>query len=159
MAGNDEHQRHHAFQYNEYLSMSEDGGSQPESPGMLNVQHLSANHFQSDDTEVPAKVMKRPISSGSSGSRNFTFTAAPKRDLQIAKKHSTNLLDVPQVELSSNQETDKPTNRETATAQGKNQQRSGSQIFHASVSTDSICIVQLLKRQSIIPVTKNNHLI
>ncbi|ERF74563.1 hypothetical protein EPUS_00693 [Endocarpon pusillum Z07020] len=127
MAGANEHQRQHASQYYEYLPMSEDGRPQPESPGMPNVQHLSMNHPQSDDTEVPAKVMVRPISSGSSGSQNFTFGVPRNRNIHIAKKHSTNLLDFPQGELSSNLDAGKPTDGEAVAARGSNQRSPAAQ--------------------------------
>ena len=129
MASTNEHQRQHASQYSEYLPMSEDGRPQPESPGMLNVQHLSTIHLQSDDTEVPAKVMVRPISSGSNGSQNFTFGVPPNRNIHIAKKHSTNLLDVPQGELSSSPDAGKPTDGEASAARGNNQRRSEVKSF------------------------------
>lgn len=129
MADANEHHRQHASQYYEYLPMSEDGHPQPESPGIPNVQHLSMNHPQSDDIEVPAKVMVRPISSGSNGSQNFTFGVPRNRNIHIAKKHSTNLLDFPQGELSSNQDTGKPTDGQAVTARGNNQRRSEVKSF------------------------------
>ncbi|KAF7505224.1 hypothetical protein GJ744_001153 [Endocarpon pusillum] len=107
--------------------MSEDGRPQSESPGMPNVPHLSMNHPQSDDTEVPAKVMVRPISSGSNGSQNFTFGVPRNRNIHIAKKHSANLLDFPQGELSSNPDAGKPTDGEAVAARGNNQRSPAAQ--------------------------------
>jgi hypothetical protein len=68
---------------------SEDGCQHPESPGMQKLQHLATTRLGNDEPEVPAKLVRRPISSGSTELQEYSYAAAPKRDMHIAKKKST----------------------------------------------------------------------
>lgn len=67
---------------------SEDGCQQPESPGMQKLQHLATTRLGNDEPEVPAKLVRRPFSSGLTELQEYSYAAAPKRDMYIAKKKS-----------------------------------------------------------------------
>ena len=79
----------------EQLTLSDDGYQHPESPGMQKLHRLGTTELAADESEVSANLMRRPTSTGSAGISDYTYGTAPKRDLHIAKKHTTALYGVP----------------------------------------------------------------
>ena len=87
---------------------SDDANPQLESPGMQKVNHLSTNTVEPDEPEVAANFMTRPISSGSTEVRAFTYGTPPKRALQIPKKQAASLYPISQPELHANSNANQP---------------------------------------------------
>ena len=101
-------QQNASLPIDEHFLESEDGVPQPESPGMQKLQELTTIQFDPNESEVPAKLMQRPISSGSTELRDYTYGTAPKRDLHIAKKNTTALYGVAHGELHAEGSAAKP---------------------------------------------------
>jgi hypothetical protein len=87
---------------------SDDAHALLESPGMLKVNHLSSSKIELDEPEIAANFMTRPISSGSTEVRAFTYGTPPKRGLQIPKKQAASLYAVSQPELHANPKANQP---------------------------------------------------
>jgi hypothetical protein len=96
---------------------SEDAVAQLESPGMQKVNHLSNNVIEPDEPEVAANFMTRPISSGSSNIRAFTYGTPPKRTLQIPKKQAASLYPISQPELHAKPNSNQPVKADASIGQ------------------------------------------
>jgi hypothetical protein len=103
----------------EHLPESDDGFQPPESPGTQKLQRLATTRLEVDEPVVSAKLMERPVSSGSTGFRHYSYGAAPKRDLHIAKKQAAALYGTPKPKLNPEHKGDKPRTEGIAFIQAK----------------------------------------
>lgn len=101
------------FSTDQHFPSSECAYQQAESPGTKRLQDLATTELEFDEPEVSAKLMERPISSGSAELQGYTYGAAPKRDLQIAKKPATALFGVSNSKLRA-----RPPTRESPVEHG-----------------------------------------
>jgi hypothetical protein len=83
----------------QHCSGIEDESQEPESPGTQKLQHLRTTQTTTEDSDVSAKLVERPVSSGSTTFRAFTYGAPPKRDLHIPRKPTTAYCRAPGREL------------------------------------------------------------
>jgi hypothetical protein len=129
-----------------HCSESEDGCQQPESPGMQKLQHLATTQLGNDEPEVPAKLMQRPISSGSTEFREYTYAAAPKRDIHVAKKNSTMALyGASGSGFHSKPDGGRPITSNTEATRDSVRRRSEDQSLHASTSANSAIAAHQVK--------------
>lgn len=96
----------------EQFDLSEDGYQHPESPGMQKLHRLGTTELAAEESQVSAKLMRRPTSTGSAGISDYTYGAAPKRDLHIAKKHAPAFYGVPDDKLHARPSAAHPVKRD-----------------------------------------------
>lgn len=111
------------------LPHSDDDYLQPESPGMQKLQQLGTTQVADDESEVSAKLVRRPISSGSVGFREYTYGTAPKRDLHITKKHTPGLYCVPDDECHRRPSDAEPLKRDGMPMQADSRRRLEAKVF------------------------------
>jgi hypothetical protein len=130
----------------EHCPESEDGCQQPESPGMQKLQHLATTRLGNDEPEMPAKLVQRPISSGSTELREYSYGAAPKRDMHIAKKKSTMALyGALGSGLHNNTDGGRPITSNTEATRDSARRRLEAQSLHASTPANNTIAAHQLK--------------
>ncbi len=131
-----------AFPVEEELPESDCGHEPLESPGTKRALHLGTTQFNIDESEAPAKLMERPVSSGCTELHSYTLGAAPKRDLYFPQKHTAALFGVPDGTLNAKSNSGKSIKGNIIAMQTNRRQRLGAQVFHRDFTTNSTRIAQ-----------------
>lgn len=140
MANREDQREHNAFILSdEHFPEFEEGYQPPESPGTAaKLRHLGTTHFNTGESEVPAKLMERPVSSGSTEIRTYTYPAAPKRNLHIGKKQTTGLYGAPEGRLDAQLNSGEPAEGNMVVMHGDRKRRLGARTSFTSVMTDKM---------------------